>query len=236
MTVAVVGSAPWSGALWCTPRQTGAVARDGAASPTRAAEATCRSGADVAVPPATTREARDRADLAAVTAGDRQALARLYERHREALFGFVLRTTSWDQGLAEEVLQDTLLAVWQHAASFSGEAQVRTWMYSIARRKALSKLRKRRPEPIDPEAVVPLADEGPDPADEALARLDATAVSRLIDQLPEGMRSVVVLAFVDDLPYQEISEIMEIPVGTIKSRVSRARVALGELAGKAGLR
>ena len=184
----------------------------------------------------TSRESLDRADLAGIVEGDRAALGRLYERHRDPMFSFIMRTTAWDRGLAEEVLQDTLLAVWQHAGSFGSQSQVRTWMYSIARRKALSRLRKRRPDPVDPEAAAPVMDGGPTPADEALARLDTQALSRLIDQLPETMRSVLVLAFVDDLPYQEISAIMEIPTGTIKSRVSRAWAALGELAEQAGLR
>jgi len=185
---------------------------------------------------ASSRDEVDRADLAAVVEGDRLALARLYDRHRDAMFGFVLRTSGWDRGLAEEVLQDTLLAVWQHAGSFGGQAQVRTWMYSIARRKALSKLRKRQPEPIDPDAARRGADEARSADDEALARLDAHVLSGLIDQLPEPMRTVLVLAFVDDLPYQEIGEIMDVPVGTIKSRVSRARVTLTELATRAGWR
>jgi RNA polymerase sigma-70 factor (ECF subfamily) len=184
----------------------------------------------------TSRDALDRADLAAVVAGDRLALGRLYDRHREPMFGYVLRTTGWDRGLAEEVLQDTLMAVWQHAGSFGGQSQVRTWMYSIARRKALSKLRTRRPDPVDPVSARPVADDGPGPGDDALARLDLHVLSRLIDELPEAMRSVLVLAFIDDLPYHEISAIMDIPAGTIKSRVSRARAALAERATKEGLR
>lgn len=184
---------------------------------------------------AASREALDRADLAAIAEGDRDALTRLYQRHQDAMFNFVLRTTSWDRGLAEEVLQDTLLTVWQKAHTFGGQSQVRTWMYSIARRKALSKLRKRRPDPVDPDDALPLIDDGPSPDDEALARLDAQTVGDLIHQLPQTMQSVLQLAFVDDLPYHEISEIMEIPTGTIKSRVSRARAALTELATQAGM-
>ena len=184
---------------------------------------------------ATSRDQLDRSDLAAIASGDRQALARLYERHREPMFNFVLRTTSWDRGLAEEVLQDTLFAVWQHAGTFGGQSQVRTWMYSIARRKALSKLRKRVPEPVDTDLGAQIVDAGPGPDDEALARLDAGVLSSLIDRLPETMQSVLVLAFVDDLPYGEIGQILEIPTGTIKSRVSRARDALVGLARGAGL-
>ena len=229
----------WAGGLVGAAGKTGSVARERTgAEPTWDAprDAAFSAAAAVATGAVTSRDALDRADLGAIVGGDRLALARLYERHREPMFGFVLRTTGWDRGLAEEVLQDTLLAVWQHAGTFGGQSQVRTWMYSIARRKALSKLRKRRPDPIDPEAALPIVDDGPSPDDEALARLDTRVLSGLIDQLPETMQAVLVLAFIDDLPYHEISEIMEIPTGTIKSRVSRARVALTDLAANAGLR
>lgn len=187
-------------------------------------ERPARLGVSGAVP--TSRDAADRADLAAIVGGDRHALARLYERHREPLFGFVLRTTSYDRGLAEEVLQDTLLAVWFNAASFAGASQVRTWIYSIARRNALSKLRKKRPDPVDPEAAIPVADLGPTPDDRALARLEVGVLNRLIDELPEHFRVILVLAFVEDLPYPEISQVLDVPIGTVKSRVSRARAAL----------
>ncbi len=214
-------------------RQSGPVSNGGWTSQRSAASVQRR--AERLATPGTSRDQLDRADLAAVATGDRQALARLYERHQHPMFNFVLRTTSWDRGMAEEVLQDTLLAVWQHAATFSGQSQVRTWMYSIARRKALSKLRKRVPEPVDTDLAAPIVDAGPGPDDEALARLDAGVLSSLIDRLPETMQSVLVLAFVDDLPYGEISEILEIPTGTIKSRVSRARDALVAAARQAGL-
>jgi RNA polymerase sigma-70 factor (ECF subfamily) len=179
------------------------------------------------------RDAADRADLAAVCHGDRDALARLYERHQEALFGFVLRLTASDRMLAEEALQDTLMAVWMNASSFAGESQVRTWIWSIARRNTLSKLRKKRPDPVDPEAAIPVIDSGPSPDDQALARVDAGVLSGLIDQLPEQLRVTLVLAFVEDLPYPEISAVLDVPVGTVKSRVSRARAALVALAREA---
>jgi len=183
----------------------------------------------------TSRDAADRADLAAVCLGDRDALARLYERHQEALFGFILRVTSSDRMLAEEALQDTLLAVWFNASSFAGQSRVRTWIWSIARRNALSKLRKKRPDPVDPDAAIPVIDSGPSPDDHALARVEASVLNGLIDQLPEQQRVTLVLAFVEDLPYPEISTVLDVPIGTVKSRVSRARAALVQLAREAGL-
>lgn len=181
-------------------------------------------------PRATSRDAADRADLAAVVHGDRDALTRLYERHQNALFGFLLRVTSSDRMLAEEALQDTWLAVWFNASSFAGQSQVRTWIWSIARRNALSKLRKKRPDPVGPEAAIPVLDNGPTPDDLALARVDAGVLNRLIDQLPEPLRVTLVLALVEDLPYPEVSAVLDVPIGTVKSRVSRARAALVLLA------
>ena len=239
MTVLCPERPVWSGGRFGRAGKTGPVARDRTGAQPRWAaprDAALASAGAVATGAVTSRDALDRVDLTAIVDGDRLALGRLYDRHRDSMFGFILRTTGWDRGLAEEVLQDTLMAVWQHAGSFGGQSQVRTWMYSIARRKALSRLRTRRPDPVDPESARPLVDDGPSPDDEALARLDTHALSRLIDRLPEAMRSVLVLAFIDDLPYHEISEIMDIPTGTIKSRVSRARIALTELASEAGLR
>ncbi|WP_162941878.1 RNA polymerase sigma factor [Desertimonas flava] len=99
----------------------------------------------------------DRSDIAAIAGGDQQALERLYERHRGPLVAFVGHITG-DRGLAEEVLQDTLLAIWHHAGRFEPRARVRTWMYTIARRNALSRLRRRRP------AVTDVGDLDPDDA------------------------------------------------------------------------
>ena len=187
------------------------------------------------VPLPASGDAADRADLAAVARGDRDALAQLYERHQESLFGFLLRLTASDRMLAEEALQDTLLAVWSSASSFAGQSQVRTWIWAIARHNVLSKLRKKRPDPVDPEAAIPVIDRAPGPDDHALARVDAGVLNLLIDQLPEQLRVTLVLAFVEDLPYGEISTVLDVPVGTIKSRVSRARAALVHLARDAGV-
>ena len=124
--------------------------------------------------------------------------------------------------------------MWFNASGFAGHSQVRTWVYSIARRNALSKLRKKRPDPVDPETAIPVVDTSTGPDDHALARLEADVLNRLIDQLPEQLRVILVLAFVEDLPYPEISEVLDVPIGTVKSRVSRARAALVQLARAAG--
>jgi RNA polymerase sigma factor (sigma-70 family) len=82
--------------------------------------------------------------LRRVGRGDADALAALYRRHADGLFWFLLRMAG-DRGVAEEILQDTLLAVWRGAGGFAGRSAVRTWLYGIARRQAHNRLRVGRP-------------------------------------------------------------------------------------------
>ena len=93
--------------------------------------------------------------LRRVARGEADALTTLYHRHADNLFGFLHRLAG-DRMLAEEILQDTLLAVWRGADRFEGKSQVRTWLYGIARRQAHNRLRSTRPTDA-------LLDDLPDP-------------------------------------------------------------------------
>lgn len=174
--------------------------------------------------------AADGALLARVAAGDRGALADLYERHRAGVTGFVSGIVGGDRSLCEEVLQDTFVAVWRGAGAFEGRSAVRTWLYGIAKRQAYNKLRGKRFElTVLDDEVRPVA-AGPTPEDAALAAADRRYVAALLSRLGPLQREILTLAFVDDLSYPEMAEILEIPVGTVKSRLSNAKVALGRLA------
>ena len=131
-----------------------------------------------------------------------------------------------DRMLAEEILQDTLLAVWRGADRFEGKSQVRTWLYGIARRQAHNRLRSTRPTDA-------LLDDLPDPPEPAagpeettLARLERDRVLTALDNLSLPHREVVVLTFVADLSQAEIANVVGVPVGTVKSRLHHARAAL----------
>jgi DNA-directed RNA polymerase specialized sigma24 family protein len=105
----------------------------------------------------------DEALLRAVAAGDAGALTRLYERHAGALFGYLYRLAG-DRMTAEEILQDTLLAVWRSAAAFEARSKATTWLFGVARRQAHNRLRGRPcPEPIGvPPPDRPDGGAGPD--------------------------------------------------------------------------
>lgn len=168
--------------------------------------------------------------LGRVADGDRDALAGLYDRHRSALSVFLVRMVG-DRALAEEALQDTLLAVWRGADGFEGRSSVRTWLYGIARRQAYTRLRRRGPQlvTLDPDAA--LADPAPTPEQVAVARADLAQLMALIGLLAPVHREALLLFFVDDLSYAEMAQVLEVPVGTVKSRLSNARRALAGLLG-----
>ena len=172
-------------------------------------------------------ERADRAAIAAVASGDRRALEELYARHRHGLWAFIRRYVA-DEQLAEEALADTLVALWRHAASFRGEARVSTWLFGIARRQAHNHVRRRRPVPVDHDtALAVVADTDPDPERIVASRDELDHVNARIEALSDEHREALLLSIAGDLSYAEIAELLQVPVGTVKSRVANARRNLG---------
>lgn len=167
----------------------------------------------------------DRALLARVVEGDEHALRRLYERHAADMLRLLRRLTS-DTGIAEEILQEAWLAVWRSAGGYRGESPVRAWLLGVARRKAHDRLRGVAPVMVDVDEVIDPADVRADVEGQALATLGHEAIMVAIRGLPTRSREVVVLAFVDGLPYRDIAEVLGVPVGTVKSRMAHARARL----------
>jgi RNA polymerase sigma factor (sigma-70 family) len=163
--------------------------------------------------------------LRLVGRGDAGALTMLYRRHADGLFGFLMRLAG-DRMLAEEILQDTLLAVWRGAATFAGRSQVRTWLYGIARRQAHNRLRVTRPVESTLDDVPERAAVDPGPEELALAGLSRDRVLAAVERLSLVHREVVVLIAVAELSHAEIAAVVGVPVGTVKSRLHNARAAL----------
>lgn len=168
----------------------------------------------------------DAAALRRVVQGDGEALAELYERHGTVVFRYLLRLTG-DRQLSEEVLQDTLLAAWRSASRFEGRSTVRTWLLGIARRQAYSRLRGSRAiSVLELMAGTELASDAPGP-EEALLVAEAQAeVAEAVGDLSPVHREILGLAFADELSYAEMAEVLEVPLGTVKSRLLRAKAAL----------
>lgn len=157
--------------------------------------------------------------------GDRQALSEFYARYQRVLFAYLLQLTP-DYGLAEELLQDTLVAVWKSAHSFEGRSSVLTWLIGIARRQAHNTLRQRRLPLTDLSEVESMAATDLEPEEVALAGVARAELTEVFRRLAPVHREVLLLTFVQELSYQEAATILEVPLGTVKSRLNNARRAL----------
>lgn len=170
----------------------------------------------------------DRQLLKDIAGGDRQALSELYARYQRPLFNYLLQLTP-DYGLAEELLQDTLVAVWRSAYSFEERSSVQTWLTGIARRQAHNTLRQRKLPLVDESELEGIAATEPEPEDFTLATVARDELVAAFKQLTPVHREVLVLIFVQELAYAEAATILGVPVGTVKSRLSNARRALRSL-------
>jgi RNA polymerase sigma-70 factor (ECF subfamily) len=160
-----------------------------------------------------------------VAAGDRDALRQLYRRHGQILLAQI-RFVTGDRGLSEEVLQDTMAAVWRGAGQFRGQASVRSWMVGIARRQARDRLRRHRPMTVDDTVLADRPGGGPGPEQVALGRLEAAVVAEVIAGLSVSHREVLGLVCGSGLSMSEVADLLGIPPGTVGSRLNSARTAL----------
>jgi RNA polymerase sigma-70 factor, ECF subfamily len=182
-----------------------------------------------AVPPPEAGQAgADAALVRAMADGDEGALARLWAEHAAALLSY-LHGLAGDRFLAEELLQDSLLAAWGGAAGFRGDASVRTWLFGIGRRQAVQRLARSREHPgavVDDSGLAGLPAAEPGPEAVMLARSDVAAVRAAMGELPALHREVLELVFAHGLSVREAARVLGVPDGTVKSRLSNARRSL----------
>jgi len=177
----------------------------------------------------------DAADEELVTrflAGDAGAFTDLVTRHERRVYGLCLRILG-DREDAADATQDALLMVVRKLDQFRGEAAFSTWLHRVTVNVCYDHLRKAQRRPVlrridedrpEPEAGPPV----PDHADDVSLSQDVTAALALV---PEDFRVAMVLADVQDLPYDAIAKVLDVPVGTVKSRVHRGRIALARAMG-----
>ena len=136
--------------------------------------------------------------------------------------------------LAEEIVQDTMLAVWRGASSFRGESSARSWVIAIARRQTRDRLRGRRLRVVDDAFLADQPGPGPGPEAMALDRAELAEVKSAIRELAPAHREVLGLVFGSGLSLPEVAGVLEIPVGTVKSRLAAARTALNRILDEKG--
>jgi RNA polymerase sigma-70 factor (ECF subfamily) len=183
---------------------------------------------------------RDADLLVALKAGDRHTvLEGLMDRYRQKVMHLAVSIVR-DQALAEDLSQTVFVKVWQALPKFDGRAALSTWLYTITRNTCLTAVgRERRIVPLEDFAEV--ADDDGDPmlfgtaqagaetAGQAAAEYD---VAKLLEQLPEPYRRVVVLFYLEDRSCEEVGELLSMPTGTVKALLHRGRKRLAALAGE----
>jgi RNA polymerase sigma-70 factor (ECF subfamily) len=166
-------------------------------------------------------------------AGDAGAFSELMGRHQQRVYAVCLRVLG-NREDAADAAQDAFLSALRKLAQFRGDALFTTWLHRIAVNACYDILRKHARQPMlrladDPEG--PTREEGtpiPDHADTVAGTRDAAAALALV---PQEFRVALVLADVQDMAYEEIAKVLDVPVGTVKSRVHRGRLALARAMG-----
>ena len=171
--------------------------------------------------------------LCGIGQGDEDAMAAFYREHGRIVLAQILLVVG-ERVLAEEILQDTMLAVWRGAGSFRGESSVRSWVIAIARRQTRDRLRGRRLRVVDDDFLADQPSSGPGPEVMALDRAELAEVMGAIRELTPPHREVLGLVFGSGLSLPEVAGVLEIPVGTVKSRLTAARTALGRILNEKG--
>ena len=163
--------------------------------------------------------------LSATAAGNRDAFHVLYGRFERRVYRYVC-TFVRQPTLAEDVVIDTMTAVWRGAQAFNGSSRVSTWILGIARHKALDALRSGTREMVPLDEIDGVEDTTETAAQSAERSSSAREVLRALALLSDDHREVLRLAFYEELPYDEIATLLAIPSNTVKTRVFYAKQQL----------
>ena len=174
--------------------------------------------------------------------GDVGAYNQIVYRYKDRLLNFIYRFLN-DLDRSEDLVQDTLLKLYTHKDSYKEIAKFSTWLYTIAAnlsRTELRKIKRRKTFSVtelshdDREFIIKSTDVGP--GEENFSQNFEKNVQRALAELPDDFKTIIILRDIQELSYDEISKIVEVPLGTVKSRINRGRVKLQQLLKKKGER
>lgn len=172
-------------------------------------------------------EANEAGLLARVAAGELPAFEALYRNYHPRLSRFLGRMTR-RPALVDELLDDTLMFVWQHAGRFNGRSKVSTWVFAVAYRKALKALAQ-LDEPVPDDDLPERAEPGPGPEQRLSQGQRLAALMQTLGRLSPEHRAVLALTYFHGMDYREIAEIADCPIDTVKTRMFHARRRLRAL-------
>lgn len=177
---------------------------------------------------------RERALVARARLGDQEAFATLVREHQRQVYTLALRMLHSEEE-ASEATQEVFLSAWQHLGSFRGEARLATWLYRITYHHCLKVMEGHRREEAARVALAEASAREHSPEGRISAQLASAAerevsalVRAAIANLPEKYRSVLVLRHLQELSYEEMADVMRVPIGTVKTQLFRARAQLRE--------
>jgi RNA polymerase sigma-70 factor, ECF subfamily len=163
-----------------------------------------------------------------IAEGDALAMRVFFTRHNARVGKFVFRLVG-DESLAEDLVSDVFVDVWRNADRFKGESQVSTWIFAIARFKALSFLRRRKYNQLDEAEAAAIPDLADDP-ERLVEKKDRIAILRkCMSHLSPAHREVIELAYYQDKSVGEVAELIGVPANTVKTRMFHARKRISEL-------
>jgi len=169
----------------------------------------------------------DLALLADIAAGNQAAFERLYRLYETRVFQYISTLVS-NSALAEEIVGDTMMAVWRGAGTFSGCSRVSTWIFGIARHKALDALRRtgRTQREVDLDGAADLVASEDSPFDQVQRNQTENLTKRALSTLSRDHHEILRLVFYEELPYEDIAALLSIPTNTVKTRVFYAKQQL----------
>jgi RNA polymerase sigma-70 factor (ECF subfamily) len=168
---------------------------------------------------------RDRDLIERSLEGSGRAFMRLVDRYHALVYS-VVRGIMGNSDEVEDVTQEVFIKVYRKLSTFRREARLSTWIYRIARNEAINAVKRVRPDTGTLEEADNLASGAPGPDRHLERRITASLVEDLLSSLDEQYRVVLELRYMGDKSYTEISEIMEIPIGTVKTYIHRGKMLL----------
>ena len=164
--------------------------------------------------------------------GDEKAYVELVNRYRDRLMNFVFQYLG-DMELAEDIVQDTMLKLYQKKHYYKQIAKFSTWIYTIAKNLAYTELRRKKirkttvlSQMNSDERDYELPSNQPETGQEIQSEFALKLIQAAIQGLPDRFKTIIILRDIEELSYEEISSILDVPLGTVKSRINRARLQL----------
>jgi RNA polymerase sigma factor (sigma-70 family) len=176
----------------------------------------------------------DKTLITSALSGDQEAYRTLMNRHRPAIFHIVFKIVR-DQEATADLVQETFMKAFSALATYRAEYKFSTWLYRIGANCAIDYLRKRKiktlsldapAETVDGKIEIEISDNSYNPERDLEEREKRISINEAIDSLPDKYRLVIIYRHKDNKSYEEIAEVLNIPLGTVKARIFRARELL----------